>query len=107
MGVKDSAVSVSLGVILFLEPGEFDGAIFVLVAGDSPDICVTFLEASSSHVNHMLGCERTVISVPPRPLSAACELGEVNILAETKRWQGIGSLTTDMGKISTEAAGLK
>lgn len=32
---------------------------------------------------------------------------ECQPLAETERWQGYGRLTTDTGKISAEAAGLK
>ena len=40
--------SQSHWVVSFLEPGEFDGAVLALVWGDSLDICVTFLEASSS-----------------------------------------------------------
>lgn len=54
-------------------------AVFGLVSGDSPDIRVTFLEASSSLVNYMLGCERRVILVPPWLLSNTWKLGEVNV----------------------------
>lgn len=32
---------------------------------------------------------------------------ECQPLAETERWQGKGSLTADLGKITAEAAGLK
>lgn len=51
---------------------------FGLVSGDSPDICVTFLEASSSLVIYVLGCERSVISVSPWLLSATWKR-EVNV----------------------------
>lgn len=82
---------------MILEPGECDGAVFGLVCGDSPDICVTFLEASSSLVNHMLGRESSAVSIPPQPSSAAWELGEVNVSLwlqlrgdkETEAWQQI------------------
>lgn len=71
---------------------------------DTADICVTSLKVSSSLVKHVLGCEVSVISVLP----GLCQLrGCWEPLAETERWPGNRGLTTDVGKVRSEASRLK
>lgn len=95
-------------MVLFLEPGEFDGPVLALVWGDSPDICLTFLEASSSLVTcwNVKGLSSQSLPGPRRP-HWSWDKRTCQPLAETERWKRKGSLTADLGKITAEAAGLK
>lgn len=96
-----------LWVSLLVEPGELDGAVLVWSWG-TPVASVRSSWGLFRLVPHVLGCEESTISVPPWPLAAVWKLGEVNASLWLKhRCQGKGSLTIDMGKVITEAAGVK
>lgn len=108
LGLKDLVLSFSLGVISFLEPGGYYGAVLVWCLGTSLDICVGFWEAFPPWLMRLLYVRGTYLN-PSVAFVSCMDAGrsECQPLAETERRQGNRNLPTDRHKVSTETAGLK